>query len=69
MSIIDGIKSEIIEKISTGYKEAVSNGSLPETDENIDYNKYNCSRHGLLPAGISPQLAGAAGRQAPATPM
>lgn len=36
MSIIDGIKSEIIEKISAGYKEAVSNGSLPETDENID---------------------------------
>lgn len=36
MSIIDGIKSEIIEKISAGYKDAVSNGSLPETDENID---------------------------------
>lgn len=36
MSIIDGIKSEIIEKISAGYKEAVSNGSLPKTDENID---------------------------------
>ena len=36
MSIIDGIKSEIIEKISAGYKEAVSNGSLPVTDENID---------------------------------
>lgn len=36
MSIIDGIKSEIIEKISAGYKEAVSNGSLPETDENIN---------------------------------
>lgn len=28
MSIIDGIKSEIIEKISTGYKEAVSNGQF-----------------------------------------
>lgn len=36
MSIIDGIKSEIIEKISAGYKESVSNGSLPVTDENID---------------------------------
>ena len=56
MSIIDGIKSEIIEKISAGYKEAVSNGSLPETDENIDISSLaklevpKDKSHGDLPA-------------------
>lgn len=63
MSIIDGIKSEIIEKISAGYKEAVSNGSLPVTDENIDISSLaklevpKAKSHGDFACNIAMVLA------------